>query len=196
MSDLKLENIFLGLMSHSSCHPCTWCDIFRADLAKKGNLRTIGSRPDACYVARECIHGGTFNGNSSKKLLENVTKLRDICPPEALAFADTLDAFSIVVHVYFGNQLSENYQADINKFKDLYLSFNISVTPKIHAEFYHVVDFFQVRQEGLGRWSEQSSESVHADFSKTWDRYKVPYGHPLYSNRLLRAVLSYNASYI
>lgn len=265
VSDLKLANIFLGLMSHSCSHPCTWCDILRADLAKKGNLRTIGSIrekywsfresgcqqamaksygnvthppilkhddstpiidiipppelhlmmgtvntlyngllkiwpeakrwPDACHVARECLHGGTFNGNSSKKLLENVPKLRDICPPEAIVFADTFDAFSMVVDDCFGNQLSEDYQANINRFKGLYLSLNLSVTPKIHAVFYHIVDFCEGRQEGLGRWSEQSSESVHADFSKTWERYKVPHGHPLFRDRLLRAVLSYNVSH-
>ena len=30
--------------------------------------------PDACHVAREFIHGGTFNANSSKKLLEKSDK--------------------------------------------------------------------------------------------------------------------------
>ena len=42
-TDLKLCNIILGMMSHSSCHPCCWCDIQKDDLLKKGSPRTIGS---------------------------------------------------------------------------------------------------------------------------------------------------------
>lgn len=28
-TDLKMANILLGLMSHASCHPCSWCDVSR-----------------------------------------------------------------------------------------------------------------------------------------------------------------------
>ena len=42
-SDLKLCNILLGLMSHSSSHPCCWCDIGKYDLNNKGTPRTIKS---------------------------------------------------------------------------------------------------------------------------------------------------------
>ena len=59
------------------------------------------------------MHCGTFNSNSSKKLLENVTKLRDISPLETIYFADTLDAFAIVVDDCFVNLLSEDYQTDV-----------------------------------------------------------------------------------
>ena len=39
-TDLKLCNILLGMMSHSSCHPCCWCDVNKDDLYKKGTPRT------------------------------------------------------------------------------------------------------------------------------------------------------------
>ena len=42
-TDLKLCNILLGLMSHSSTHPCCWCDIDKSQLHKKGKLRTVGN---------------------------------------------------------------------------------------------------------------------------------------------------------
>ena len=29
-TDLKMANILLGLMSHSSSHPCSWCDVERS----------------------------------------------------------------------------------------------------------------------------------------------------------------------
>ena len=34
--DLKLCNILLGLMSHSSMHPCCWCDTDKYSLDKEG----------------------------------------------------------------------------------------------------------------------------------------------------------------
>ena len=42
-TDSKLCNILLGMMNHSSCHPCAWCDITKDALHKKGNERTISS---------------------------------------------------------------------------------------------------------------------------------------------------------
>ena len=39
-TDLKLCNIILGMMGHSSCHPCCWCDVVKEDLRKKGKPRT------------------------------------------------------------------------------------------------------------------------------------------------------------
>ena len=42
-TDLKLCNILLGLMSHSSMHPCCWCDTSKYNLDKRGNQRTFAS---------------------------------------------------------------------------------------------------------------------------------------------------------
>ena len=42
-TDLKLCNILLGMMNHSSCHPCAWCDIIKENLHKKRVARTISS---------------------------------------------------------------------------------------------------------------------------------------------------------
>ena len=40
-TDLKLCNILLGLMSHSSMNSCCWCDIKKGNLNKNGKQRTI-----------------------------------------------------------------------------------------------------------------------------------------------------------
>ena len=42
-TDLKLCNLLLGMMNHSSCHPCAWCEIANNALHKKGNQRAISS---------------------------------------------------------------------------------------------------------------------------------------------------------
>ena len=48
-TDLKLCNILLGLMNHSSLHPCCWCDIDMYNLDKKGNQRTFASLLDLFF---------------------------------------------------------------------------------------------------------------------------------------------------
>nr|XP_047129266.1 uncharacterized protein LOC124809287 isoform X1 [Hydra vulgaris] len=48
--DLKLANILCGLQSHSSPHPCTWCDVPSNNLAQSGNLRTFGSLKSSCQA--------------------------------------------------------------------------------------------------------------------------------------------------
>ena len=41
--DLKLAGITLGLMSHASLHPCSWCNSEKDKLHCEGMLRTLGS---------------------------------------------------------------------------------------------------------------------------------------------------------
>ena len=45
-TDLKLANILLGLMSHSSTNPCCWCDVIKDNLLNKGEARTIAKLMD------------------------------------------------------------------------------------------------------------------------------------------------------
>ena len=58
-TDLKLCNILLGLMSHSSSHPCCWCDVRKGDLRSKGVSRTIQSLTDQFW--------SYFGANATKK---------------------------------------------------------------------------------------------------------------------------------
>ena len=63
------------------------------------------------------------------------------------------------------------------------------VTPKVHAVFFHVEDFCASVNDGLGPWSEQSSESVHHDFGVLWQDFKVKsIDHPNYRTKLLSCV--------
>ena len=41
VTDLKLCNILLKIMNHSSYHPCAWCKIAKEALHEKGNQRII-----------------------------------------------------------------------------------------------------------------------------------------------------------
>lgn len=150
----------------------------------------------ACNVERDVTNGGSgFNGNSCKTLLNKVDALRSACSIGGLKFVRTLDDFAMVVKAFFGNSLDPLFQTYINNFKQSYLDLGISVTPKVHAVFYHVEEFCSKQQSGLGFYSEQAMESVHFEFKKVRDKYKVKESHPKYSTHLLKAVCEFNSMF-
>ena len=63
-TDLKLCNILLGLMTHSSCHPCCWCDITKDCLDQRGECRTIENMMKLFW--------GFFNAKAAKKRCNEV----------------------------------------------------------------------------------------------------------------------------
>ena len=77
------------------------------------------------------------------------------------------------------------------------MALNISVTPKVHAVMYHVADFCNLKGMGLAPWSEQTSKSLHRDFTMIWNTFKVKNtDHPEYGRRLLQAVSMYNSQHL
>ena len=40
---LETDKYLIGLMSHSSSHPCAWYDVTKENLSKAGTLRTFGT---------------------------------------------------------------------------------------------------------------------------------------------------------
>ena len=86
-------------------------------------------------------------------------------------------------------------QVDINAANEAHLAPGISVTVKNHVIFAQA-EFCVARDRGLGLFTEQASESVHADFSAVWSRYKVSSANNAYSKQLLRAVEVYNCRHM
>lgn len=258
-TDLKLANILVGIMSHASLYPCTWCYSSKNEMNKCGLYRTVGnslenylkwheagekkqdakkfmnctnppvfdtsqdraileiipppelhlmlgvvntlytnlikeSEPDAlqwaqkCSVTREVYHGSSgFNGNSCRKLLSKVDLFRSNCCISSLKYVKAFDDFNAVVKACFSMKLDPNFRQIIENFKRSYLDLGISITPKVHAVFFHVPDFCAETQAGLGFYSEQATESVHSDFKRVWEKYKVGKDHPDYADRLRQA---------
>lgn len=269
-TDLKLCNILLGLQSHSSTHPCCWCNITKGNLENKGTPRTIANLMDLfwayfdarakkqdakdygnvihpnvfvtgdidentliillvpppelhlligpvnvlydelskvwpqckqwieqLHVKREDYHGGSFNGNDSRKLLKNIAMLEQIAPENVSGFVETFKAFNKVVDSCYGKELLPDYKVQIFEFKQCYKKLKIGVTPKVHAVFHHIAEFCDVVQMGLSPWSEQTAESLHSDFSKVWNNFKVRNtDHPEYGQRLLKAIVTYNSQHL
>lgn len=152
--------------------------------------------PKCLQLEKEAFHGGSFAGNACRKLLRNVDKLANIVPHEHNNFVSAFRAFNDVVSCCFGKSLERDYKQKIRTFQTSFLRLGLRVTPKIHCVFFHVIEFCDSKECGLGVWSEQAFESVHADFAKHWERYKVPSSHEKFGDRLLRAVQEYNSNHI
>ncbi len=73
----------------------------------------------------------------------------------------------IIRHACSGGDLADYFKEAIDRFKRAYLALNLTVTPKIHVIFDHITQFCEEKKSGLGKFSEQASESVHSDFKKT-----------------------------
>jgi len=142
------------------------------------------------------MHGGSFTGNSCKKLLKNLDFLEENLPISLLKYVTCLKAFDDVTKSTFRTNLDPSYKTTINHFKSSFLKLGIKTTPKIHAVFFHVQEFCEKTDLGLGTYSEQASEAVHSDFSVIWNRFKVLENNPTFSNQLLAAVTFYNTSHI
>ena len=111
-------------------------------------------------------------------------------------FVRALRALNNIVISCFGELLTPTYVSDITEFRQAFLDTELSITPKIHAILTHVPQFYQMKNQGLGLFSEQAGESVHHDFSVHWERFKVPFQHQVFGNRLAKAVMNYNSRHI
>ena len=66
-------------------------------------------------------HRGCLEGNDCKKLLNNVHKLKELCPPKHQNFATSYSSFNDVVSSCYGYDLKPDYKAKFSKFKQDYL---------------------------------------------------------------------------
>ena len=122
----------------------------------------------SCNAKKTDYHEGKFAGNESRTLLNNVEQLQNLVPDEKAM-----------------------------KYVDVFRCFNQVGSPKLHALVYHVGEFCLLTGRGVGPWSEQTGESIHHDFSKTWEKCKIKdIDHPLYGEQLLKAVIMYNSQHL
>ena len=152
--------------------------------------------PKKCYVEKEAMHGGAFNGNSCMTLLNNVDLLRSMCPIQCLRFVELFSLFKSIVKSCFSTTLLPDFRDHIHDFRKAYKDSGLPVTPKLHMVFYHVTEFCCRTGGALGIWSEQATEAAHSDFKVTWNKYKVNLINPRYPERILHAVCEYNSLHL
>ena len=107
-------------------------------------------------IQREDYRGGSMNGNSCKKLLKKLRKLKKEVPRRLWKFIFALEAFENVRNSCFGQVLLPCYKNDIKKFSEAYDKLQVPRTNKVHILIDHVPQFCDLTQRGLGYYSEQA----------------------------------------
>ena len=142
-------------------------------------------------VTRE-VHGSKeFNGENAVKLMNNADSLIAELPSDLKQYGRVLKKFNAVRLSCFGQTLDEDYQAKIDAFEASFKKLNMNSFPKIHHIVKHVPQFCE-RYGPLGPYSEQTFESVHQEFAKTWARFRRPMGTSDYDTFLMKAVIDFN----
>ena len=133
-----------------------------------------------------------MEGNQCCQLLMKTDLLEKDLPHDMQHFVKALKDFDQVRRSCFGQILHEDYVQAILDFQESFMELGIRVTPKIHALFVHVKQFCSKNKLPLGAFSEQASESVHADFKTVWKHFTVDINHSEFGSQLLSAVVKYN----
>ena len=149
-------------------------------------------------LVRKSYQGShSLEGNQSRMFLKKIDCLEEhlkTMPAEVvkngIPYLTTFRTLDKVVASCFGVDLDPEYSENIKNFKDAYEKLGISITPKVHIIFQHVVEFLtrensnRDQKVGLGHFSEQSFESSHHDIKVLWDMVKVAEDHPEFPKRL------------
>lgn len=147
-------------------------------------------------IIRVAYRGGNMEGNQCRKLLLKLNLLEKVLPKSLHSYLKALKDFDRVRLSCFGQTLQAGYEQSIDDFHKSYLDLKIPVTPKVHALIVHVKQFCKKNNVSLGPYSEQSSESVHADFKEIWKHNSVDISHPDFGKRLFSSVLKYNSLHV
>lgn len=148
-----------------------------------------------CNVEKEQYYGGVFNGNSCKKLLKNIAILTDSLRCEKAEYCKAFQDFSDAVDACYAKVLNNDYETKIGEFANSYKNMDYLLHSRFIPSF-TTKDFCKRHHLGLGIWSEQASESVHADFNITWERYAISRINEKYGEHLLSAVRDYSGKHI
>jgi hypothetical protein len=86
----------------------------------------------------------------------------------------------------------------VSGFKEAWKNSGMSIPTKVHLICNHLVEFVKIRGcSNISYYSEQSHESVHVEFLKTWNNYKVKeVNKPRYGKQLLDATMNFNGSHV
>jgi hypothetical protein len=105
-----------------------------------------------------------------------------------------------VVETCFSNLyvVPDVLENQLSHLKKMYIAIGLSETIKIHSITCHLKDcIIFLKNRGLGMWSEQTGESIHREFLKYWNRYKINViDDSDYGTRLKRAVMDFSTDHL
>lgn len=163
--------------------------------------------PKKLKLISKNYHGDCFEGNACRKLLKEAHKLNDPEIYETVGYLKIIpftNAFVIMNKVvdcsFTSGKVGPELNVHLDKLNKALIALHeiedISVTLKIHVLKTHIMECLQFikHNDGLGYWSEQSGESLHREFSQTWERYKInTIEDELYLEKLFTAVVEFSS---
>ena len=153
-------------------------------------------------AARVSYHGGIFEGNACKSLVDNIDYLSMLVmngPSEHFAFAmsiiDVLRKFGKMRHSCYAKTLQPDFETHIDNYAtsldNVVSDHDVSTILKNHIAKFHVKPWCQRNNIGLGARSEQTPEASHKRFKKVWLRLETTKGSM--GKRLLKTACVYNS---
>jgi hypothetical protein len=83
-------------------------------------LEWVENFTKSVHIIRRGYHGGGYDGNNSKKLLDNIDIMANQLPIHCLPVVSALRAFKPVVSGCFGKKLDPNFEELIENFRRAY----------------------------------------------------------------------------
>lgn len=162
--------------------------------------------PTKLHLVPSNYHGQAFEGNACRMLLEEADKLLDkeiygeVGIFQIVPYVTVFQDMNNIVHAFFSSKKVkiENAYPLIDVLKKSYLAIEVSETLKIHILISHLAKGLSfLNGDGLGTWSEQAGESIHREFVKFWNKYKLKMiDSPLYGEKLKKAVLDFSSQHL
>uniref|UniRef100_T2MCE9 [histone H4]-N-methyl-L-lysine(20) N-methyltransferase n=1 Tax=Hydra vulgaris TaxID=6087 RepID=T2MCE9_HYDVU len=136
--DMKLANIVCGIQSHSSKHPCCWCNIDSAHLENCGQLRTFGGIRD---LYKKFVKSGCDAKRS--KEFENVVHLPMFAFPDRELILETIPPMELHLLLGVVNHLIKYLVQVFPKTKQWLDSIHIQMQP-FHGGHFNGKDCMKV----------------------------------------------------
>jgi hypothetical protein len=157
--------------------------------------------PKQLGLIAKSYQGEIFEGNACRILLKESDHLLnvDVCGDHQLQvvpFISALKAMNKIVDDCFSTRkVGMALREDVENLKKTFKATGISETLKVHITMNHLEDC--VKHLNRGSWSEQPGESVHREFLKYWNRYKINnINDPRYGSFLLKAVVEFSSKHL
>ena len=129
-------------------------------------------------IKRSEYHGGQFEGNECKKIMNNLTKLESHLKDdheELLPFVETMWFNHLLDELVNKDSLEEEVFEVIKSFENAYMclkeKFNISITNKVHIIIDHLSDYLKENKTTLRSTTDQTIESTHSKLDKFLRRH-------------------------
>lgn len=163
--------------------------------------------PQKLNLVATHYHGDSFEGNACRQLLKQADELQnpeiynDVGVFKIIPYIAAFKAMNKVVNCCFiSGKVGPSLDEYINELDIALKSIdNVSRTLKLHVILAHVKEGLKyiVNNNGYGFMSEQSGETVHHEFLKTWKRFKVHNIHDeSYLLQFFRAVVEFSSLHI